>query len=77
MDIQKAIVAWIFLAIPITIIFVILRHQCKKNSNKLDFIDWYWKDKAKILERVQKRSKLYGLDLEAELNKEYEAYLQS
>jgi hypothetical protein len=77
MDIQKAIVVWIFLVIIITIIFVILKCQAKYKQDKLDFIDWYWENKKEILNKVQRRAKLYSLDLEAELDKEYEAYLQT
>jgi hypothetical protein len=77
MDTQKVIVAWIFLAVFIAIIFVILKRQAKYKQDKLDFVSWYWENKKEVLNRVQRRAKLYNLDLESELDKEYEAYLQS
>ena len=77
MDIQKAIVVLIFLVILIAIIFAISKYQNKYKQDKLDFINWYWENKKEIFNKVEQRSKLYGLDFEAELDKEYETYLQS
>ena len=79
MDIQKIIIGWGFLMLFILILGLIIRRIDKLNDypDKLDFIDWYNQNKPEILYRVEKRSKLYGLDLENEIDKEYEAYLQS
>jgi hypothetical protein len=75
----KVIIAWVVLMLFILIIaWVVKRIDRNKiiDDGKLDFVDWYWKDKAEILERVQRNSNINGLDIEAELDKEYELYLK-
>ena len=79
MDIQKILVGWGFLMIFILIVGLIIRRVYRLNNypDKLDFVEWYTKNKRDILNRVERRSKLYNLDLESEIDKEYELYLQS
>lgn len=79
MDIQKIIIGWGFLMVFIFIVGVVIRRIDKLNNypDKLDFVEWYNENKKEILNTVEKRSKLYNLDLESEIDKEYEAYLQT
>ncbi|MHA1199465.1 MAG: hypothetical protein ACTSQF_09080 [Candidatus Heimdallarchaeaceae archaeon] len=79
MDIQKLIIGWGFLMLFILIVGLIIRRLDKLNDypDKLDFVEWYNENKKEILNKVERRSNLYGLDLENEIDKEYEAYLQA
>ncbi len=82
MDISlKFTIVWIVLMIVVMLIFVLVKYRDRiktvRNFGKLDFVEWYNLNKKEILNKVERRSTLYGLDLEAEIDKEYEAYLQS
>jgi len=72
------IVSWILLNIFIVRQLSLIHRQHLKNIGKLDFCDWYDEYKDDILYRIENRTKLYkGLDLENEIDKEYQAYLQT
>ena len=79
MELSKILIAWAFLMLFILIVAIIIK-RIDKNADypdKLDFVEWYNLNKTELLSKIEKRSKLYGLDIEAELDKEYDAYLQT
>jgi hypothetical protein len=47
----------------------------KRSGGKLDFCDWYKANKPEIMYRIRKNQTLWGVDLEAEIDKQYQLYL--